>query len=83
MGISISKIHEMVGNRENLVIFEVGCADGTDTKEFLRQFGSNLKLYSFDPDPTNIKAMSADNGKDVKGVGNTQLRTDNRHTFTP
>ena len=65
MGIAIDKIKELVGNRDNLVIFEVGCADGTDTKHFLSQFGTNLKIYTFDPDPTNIKAMSAEGGKDV------------------
>ena len=56
MGISVDKINEMVGNRKPVVIFEVGCADGTDSKEFLRQFGPDLKLYTFDPDPTNVKA---------------------------
>ena len=59
------------------------CRDGTDSKEFLRQFGPDLKLYTFDPDPTNIKAMSAEGGKDVKGVSNNKLRSDGRHTFTP
>ena len=83
MGIAIDKIKELVGNRDNLVIFEVGCADGTDTKQFLSQFGTNLKIYTFDPDPTNIKAMSAEGGKDVKNVPNNKLRSDGRHTFTP
>ena len=83
MGITIEGIKELVGNRDQIVIFEVGCADGTDTKQFLSQFGDNLKLYTFDPDPTNIKAMSAEGGKDVKGVSNQGLRTDSRHTFTP
>ena len=45
MGIAIDKIKELVGNRDNLVVFEVGCADGTDTKQFLSQFGTNMKLY--------------------------------------
>lgn len=82
MGISIDRIYEMVGSRDQVTIFEVGCADGTDTKQFLRKFGPNMKLYSFDPDPTNVKAMSAEGGKDVKGVANTELRNDSRHTFT-
>ena len=83
MGISIDKIHELVGNREQVVIFEVGSADGTDTRQFLSKFGSNLKIYTFDPDPTNIKAMSSQDGVDVKGNPNHKLRTDARHTFTP
>jgi len=83
MGISIEGIKQLVGDRDQIVIFEVGCADGTDTKQFLKQFGSNLKLYTFDPDPTNIKAMSAPGGKDVKNVPNDVLRNDVRHTFTP
>ena len=47
MGISIDKIHELVGSREKVVIFEVGCADGTDTRQFLSKFGSNLRIYTF------------------------------------
>lgn len=83
MGISIDKIHELVGNRDQVVIFEVGCADGTDTRQFLNKFGKNMKIYTFDPDPTNIRAMSGEGGVDVKGNSNTKLRTDGRHTFTP
>lgn len=83
MGISIDKIHELVGSRDEVVIFEVGCADGTDTRQFLNKFGDNLKIYTFDPDPTNIKAMSAEGGQDVKGNNNAILRNDPRHTFTP
>ena len=83
MGISIDKIHELVGSREKVVIFEVGCADGTDTRQFLSKFGSNLRIYTFDPDPTNIKAMTGEGGKDVKGNSNDKLRTDGRHTFVP
>jgi len=83
MGISIDKIHELVGNKDQIVIFEVGCADGTDTKQFLSKFGTNMKIYTFDPDPTNIKAMSSQDGVDVKGNPNHKLRTDTRHTFTP
>lgn len=83
MGITIDRIHELVGDHENLIIFEVGCADGTDTKQFLNKFGDNLKLYTFDPDPTNIKAMSDPDGQDVKGQPNHKLRNDSRHIFTP
>ena len=82
MGIIVEKIHELVGNRDQVVIFEVGCADGTDTRQFLNTFGPNLKIYTFDPDPTNIKAMSQDGGVDVKGNSNSKLRSDGRHTFT-
>jgi len=82
MGISVDRIHELIGNRDQVVIFEVGCADGTDTRQFLSKFGTNLKIYTFDPDPTNIKAMSEVGGVDVKGNSNSKLRSDGRHTFT-
>ena len=40
-------------NKENPIIFEIGCADGKDTQEFLKTF-KDVKIYCFEPEPTNI-----------------------------
>lgn len=40
-------------NKSNPIIFEIGCADGLDTIEFLSVFDSNLTLYCFEPDSRN------------------------------
>lgn len=41
-------------NKENPIIFEIGCADGIDTQEFIDIFGENLDLHCFEPDPRNL-----------------------------
>jgi len=41
-------------NKKNPVIFEIGCADGIDTQEFIDIFGETLDLHCFEPDPRNI-----------------------------
>jgi FkbM family methyltransferase len=43
-------------NKENPTIFEIGAADGQDTLDFIRTFG-DLKLFSFEPEPSNIKLI--------------------------
>jgi predicted O-methyltransferase YrrM len=58
MGISHEQIKKLIGEKKEITIFEIGCADGRDTRTFLNTFGNNLKLYTFDPDPVNIKALS-------------------------
>ena len=35
MGISQDQIKSLVGDQEEIVVFEVGCVDGLDTKKFL------------------------------------------------
>ena len=40
-------------NKENPTIFEIGCADGGDTIEFINTF-VNLNIYCFEPEPKNI-----------------------------
>jgi len=40
-------------NKDNPTIFEIGCADGKDTQEFLKTF-KDIKIYCFEPEPTNI-----------------------------
>ena len=40
-------------DREDPVIFEIGCADGGDTLEFINAF-NNLRIYCFEPEPKNI-----------------------------
>jgi 2-O-methyltransferase len=41
-------------DKENPVIFEIGCADGIDTQEFIDVFGDNLFIHCFEPDPRNL-----------------------------
>lgn len=43
-------------NKENPIIFEIGCADGSDTLEFINLF-NDLKIYCFEPEPKNIKIV--------------------------
>jgi FkbM family methyltransferase len=43
-------------NKENPMIFEIGCADGGDTLEFINTF-SDLEIYCFEPEPKNIKLV--------------------------
>jgi FkbM family methyltransferase len=43
-------------NKENPTIFEIGCADGGDTLDFINTF-ENLKIYCFEPEPKNIKLV--------------------------
>lgn len=43
-------------NKENPTIFEIGCADGGDTLDFINTFG-DLNIYCFEPEPTNIKLV--------------------------
>jgi FkbM family methyltransferase len=83
MGISHDQIKELIGDRENITVFEVGCADGVDTKRFLNTFGSNFKIYTFDPEPINIKYMTTLGSIDAWGGNNDVLVTDQRHKFSP
>ena len=43
-------------SKENPIIFEIGCADGGDTLEFINTF-SDLEIYCFEPEPKNIKLV--------------------------
>jgi len=43
-------------NKENPIIFEIGCADGGDTIEFINTF-NDLEIYCFEPEPKNIKLV--------------------------
>jgi FkbM family methyltransferase len=44
-------------NKANPIIFEIGCADGIDTIDFLNTFGSDLTMYCFDPDNRNAQVF--------------------------
>lgn len=83
MGISHDQIKNLVGKKEEIVIFEIGCADGVDTKKILNTFGSELKLYTFDPEPINIKYMTTLGSYDAWGGNNDVIVNDSRHTFSP
>lgn len=50
-------IKELI-KKENPVIFEIGCADGRDTQEFINIFGENLTIYCFEPEPKNIEIVN-------------------------
>lgn len=43
-------------NKKNPIIFEIGCADGKDTIEFINTF-DGLKIYCFEPEPKNIQLV--------------------------
>ena len=77
------QIKELLGERDEILIFEIGCADGRDTKQFLNSFGPNFEIYTFDPEPLNILAMTAPGQKDAVGESNEILITDKRHEFNP
>lgn len=83
MGILQDQIKNLIGDKENITIFEVGCADGVDTKKFLNTFGSNFKIYTFDPEPINIKYMTTLGSFDAWGGSNDVLIEDERHIFHP
>jgi 2-O-methyltransferase len=43
-------------NKHKPTIFEIGCADGTDTEDFINTF-KELNIYCFEPEPKNIAAV--------------------------
>lgn len=83
MTITHTQIKNLMGSREEVTIFEVGCADGRDTKKFLNTFGMELTIYSFDPEPINIRALTELGQTDAMGCNNDQLVIDKRHIFSP
>jgi len=83
MGISIDEIKSLIGEKEEIIIFEVGCADGRDTRQFLNEFGDNLKIYTFDPEPINVKAMTELGVENCVGNLNDDIVYDSRHIFHP
>ena len=51
------QIKQLVNN-ENPTIFEIGCADGRDTQEFINTF-EDLNIYCFEPEPKNIEIVKS------------------------
>jgi FkbM family methyltransferase len=43
--------------KKNPIIFEIGCADGIDTLEFLETFGDDALFYCFEPDERNANVF--------------------------
>ncbi len=44
--------------KPNPIIFEIGCADGGDTADFLKLFpDASARFYAFEPEPKNIKLV--------------------------
>lgn len=83
MGISHEEIKKLIGKKEEIVIFEIGCADGRDTRKFLQTFGNNLKLYTFDPEPVNIKALTVLGTMNCVDELNDDIIQDQRNIFHP
>lgn len=48
-------IKELIG-KNNPIIFEIGCADGSDTLEFINTF-DEVTIYCFEPEPKNINLI--------------------------
>ena len=51
------KIKELI-NKNTPTIFEIGCADGKDTQDFINTF-SDLEIYCFEPEPKNIEIVKS------------------------
>jgi FkbM family methyltransferase len=83
MAITHDQIKKLVGEKEEVVIFEIGCADGRDTRKFLQTFGDNLKLYTFDPEPVNIKALTVLGTLNCVDELNDDIIQDPRNIFHP
>ena len=83
MAINHDQIKKLIGEKEEVIIFEIGCADGRDTRKFLQTFGDNLKLYTFDPEPVNIKALSEIGATNYRGESNNDIIQDPRNIFHP
>jgi len=83
MSIRHDQIKKLIGEKDKIVIFEIGCADGRDTRTFLNTFGDNLKHYTFDPDPVNIKALSEIGATNCLGESNDDIVQDPRNIFHP
>jgi FkbM family methyltransferase len=54
------------------IIFEVGCADGEDTREFISTFKEQIELHAFEPEPKNVvlsrSAIPVGQGRFNEGV---------------
>jgi FkbM family methyltransferase len=48
-----NEIKQLLNNKEAPIIFEIGCADGGDTQDFVNTFPNGL-FYCFEPEPKNI-----------------------------
>jgi FkbM family methyltransferase len=83
MAINHDQIKKLIGEKAEVIIFEIGCADGRDTRKFLQTFGDNLKLYTFDPEPVNIKALSEIGATNYRGESNNDIIQDPRNIFHP
>lgn len=47
-------IKELLDGKEDPVVLEIGCNDGEDTEEFLREF-KDIRLYCFECDPRALE----------------------------
>lgn len=45
-------------NKQKPIIFEIGCADGRDTQDFINVFGE-LEVHCFEPEPKNIEIVKS------------------------
>jgi FkbM family methyltransferase len=51
------KIIKSLINKQNPTIFEIGCADGKDTLEFISVFDEKLNIHCFEPEIKNINIV--------------------------
>src|SRR2546430_2762599 len=54
-GLSKAEIHDLLG-RDDPMILEIGCNDGTDTLEFLAEF-PDCRIHCFECDPRPIHSF--------------------------
>lgn len=54
-------IKNLINKTKDIVIFEVGSADGTDSIDFLNTFSDiqNFNLYAFEPDDRNLRVFKS------------------------
>lgn len=62
-------IKKLLQNKKNPIVFEIGSADSNDTVDFLNIFENQIKIYCFEPEPTNLvlakQKLSQNLGKNV------------------
>ena len=60
-------IKHLINKKRDIIIFEIGAADGRDSAAFLHTFADcDFKLYCFEPDSRNIKSFKGLIGNDPR-----------------
>jgi FkbM family methyltransferase len=53
-----SEIRRLIGEKQQPVVLEIGCNDGTDSREFFEMI-PGVQLHCFEPDPRPIERFNA------------------------